>query len=140
MKLDPEMFLQVAESGLLKEIGDNLKTYFAPTTTTYQKVVGERGGLVIGESDNLYEKIEVQNPRSVILPLAQVNMVANVSFHLLAQQLAVFFGTRPEINKEAVFSTTFDNIRRLTAYYVKLLKEEGPDESHGKGTDNGSAG
>lgn len=139
MKLDPESFLQVAEAALLTELGDKLKTHFSPKIVEYRKVSGERGGLLIGESDELYERLELDNPRSAIKPLAQVNMVANVSFHLLAQQLAVFFGARPEVNKEAVFDTTFDNIRRLTAYYVKLLKEEEQHEGHGERPGGGAA-
>lgn len=139
MKLDPQAFLEVTEATLLKEIGEKLRTFFDQESVEYRELEKDVAAMLLNGNNTLYEKIAVRNPRSAVMPVAQVNMVANVSFHLLAQQLAVFFSTKPEINKDAVFQTTFDNIRRLTAYYVKLLKEEGQNEGHGEGPGGGSA-
>lgn len=130
--MDPKTFLELTEAALLKDIGERLHTFFAPDTVEYKKAEGDRAGLTIAEGDELYDKVVTKNPRSAILPLAQVNMVANVTVHLMAQQLAVLFYQRKEIDRTKVFETTIDNIRRMTAHYMKLVGEESENEDNGK--------
>ena len=119
--MDPKTFLELTEAALLKDIGERLHLFFSPESVEYKQIPGNE--------QNLYEKVSENNPRSAVLPLAQVNMVANVTFHLMAQQLAMLFHQRPEIDKDKVFQTTLDNVRRLVAYYTGVIKEGKPDEN-----------
>ena len=119
--MDPKQFLELTESALLKDIGERLHSFFSGKTSAYEPTEDGSG---------LYKKVECDNPRSAVLPIAQVNMVANVTFHLMAQQLAVLFHQRPTIDKEKVFQTTMDNVRRLTVYYMSLVTEEKLNEDN----------
>ncbi len=113
-------FMELTEAELLKAVGDQLHSFFAPKVSEYRELPREQGS-----SEELrYEKVEVANPRAAILPVAQVNIVANASFHILATQLAVILHQRPELSAESVYQNTFDNIKRLTARYLEVAKGE----------------
>jgi hypothetical protein len=136
--MDPKLFLELTEAGLLKTIGEELKKFFAETSVEYLVEHSPATGDGTKDAENtFYVRREVPNPRNAIHPLAQINMVANITFHLMAQQLAVLFNERPGIDRQQVFTTSGDNIKRLTIHYLKLMKETS-DESTSKGLTEGA--
>jgi hypothetical protein len=113
--MTPQEFLEVTQASLLSHLGEELHKFFAP------------------EIEKL-DKASIPNPRSAIKPIAQLNMVANVTFHLMAQQLALVLHEMPELNREKVLKTTFENIRKLVNQYSKeIQKEEENGKTHGEG-------
>jgi hypothetical protein len=126
--MDPKIFLALTEEALLVEVSKLFREFFAEDTVIYEPDL---------EHDGSYKKRLDKNVRSTILPLAQVNMIANVTFHLMAQQMALLFLERPNIDRKKVFETAGENIKRLTVHYLKLMKES-PDEDNSKGTEAGN--
>lgn len=145
--MDPKAFLELTEATLLTDVSKYLKEYFAGTSEIFtkwdeaQEQAGPYKELYQKAEDGSYQRIpeslrgllyfkrDSQNPRSAILPMAQVNMVANITFHLMAQQIAVLFALKPGTSREKVFETTFENVRKLVLRYVSTINEE----DHGKG-------
>lgn len=143
--LDPQTFLELTEAALLKDIGERLRSFFDEYQETYvhQDHTDEFYTAVNGEDfeqihGGLYKLRREKNPRSAIQPMAQINMVANVTFHLMAQQLALLFASRPGINKKEVYDTVLANVKKLVAQYTEAMKEEANEQADGKGSSDRS--
>jgi hypothetical protein len=113
--MDQKTFLDLAEVSLLKETGENFIKFFGDTRTEYDPDLNQAGNFL---------KREIQNPFSAILKGGQINTIANVTFHLMAQQIAMVLHTRQNVSKEKIFETTFENIRRLVVRYSQAMREE----------------
>jgi hypothetical protein len=149
----------VTEAKLLTSLGESLHDFFADFKPLYtpwneaQKDAGELRNLYQKVGENQYQPLptvlqnllffkgEEVNPAAAVQPIAQCNMVANVTFHLMAQQIAIVLHGLPELDKEKVFATSFENIKKLVNEYEKeIQKEEGKDgETHGQRPSDGSA-
>jgi hypothetical protein len=148
--IDPKTFIDATEAALLKDVGERFKSYFNNYLDEYvgwDECQKEAGGLKTLWQDHeshmpeprfeklpenlqslLYFKRQAKNPRSVITPMGQVNMIANVTFHLMAQQLALLFTQAPDMSREKVYQTAFENVRKLTLTYLNMIRE---DSNHG---------
>jgi hypothetical protein len=120
--MDPKTFLELTESQLLTETGEMLRGFFSKELVEYKPT----------STEGTYEKVTRPNPRTSIYPMAQINMISNVIFHIMAQQLAILFYERPNISRQEVFETTSDNIRRLVVKYLKDIKEGKEEEEKAK--------
>jgi len=128
--MTPQEFLEVTQASLLSHLGEELHKFFSENRIEYLR--DDQA------TSNSYLKYETPNPSSSIKPIAQLNMVANVTFHLMAQQLALVLHEMPELNREKVLKTTFDNIRKLVNQYSKeIQKEEENGKTHGEGDSAG---
>lgn len=116
--------IAVVEAELLTELSNRLREFFSDKITTYEAHYRDLDDF----PKEFFTRKETLNPRSAITPIAQVNIVANVSFHLVAQQIALLFHARKNINKQEVLNTTFDNIRRLVVTYMHSMQEGEHDE------------
>jgi hypothetical protein len=117
-------FLKVTEAELLVTVGETLKDAFSPTVTIPAHVTED--GIFVAEKT-------IPNPRATIPAPTQVSIIINVTFHLLAQQLAIMFMTVKSLNRKDVMKTTMDNLKRLTIVYLRDIRdaESGKDgESH----------
>jgi hypothetical protein len=119
--------IKQAEADLLKHIGEELKKFFDATAITYRED-GRDCADPDGSFSTVYRMEKHGNPRSLISPMAQVNMVANVTFHLMAQQLALLFLSKPQLSRVETFETAFDNVRALTMQYTRQIREEAKHE------------
>jgi len=157
--MNPKEFLEVTEAALLTHLGEELHKFFAEYNTIYTS--WDEAQVNAGSLRVLYQcqdgasfvplppalqkmllfKREEKNPKSSILPVAQCNMVANATFHLLAQQIAIVLHEMPNLNVEKVLETSFANIRKLVARYQKEIQEEEAKngQDHGEGHPTQSA-
>lgn len=153
--MHPKEFLQVTEAKLLTALGEKLHNFFdeylplytpwneaqkeaRELKTLYQKVGEDKyQPLPATLQDLLYFKRSEVNPAAAVQPIAQCNMAANATFHLMAQQIAIVLHGMPDLNKEKVFETTFGNIRKLVENYAKDIQEE--EAKHGETHDQGPA-
>lgn len=148
--MDLKTFLELTEAALLKDVGERFKSFFSDYSDEYVKwdeCQKEAGGLKTLWQDHeshmpepsfvrlpealqalLYFKRSAKNPRSAVTPMGQVNMMANVTFHLMAQQLALLFTRQPDMSRIRVFDTAFDNVRKLTKTYLDLIERDSPRE------------
>jgi len=155
--MHPKEFLEVTEASLLSHLGEELHRFFAdrkPLWTPWDEAQHDAGGLrtlyqqVDGKFEPLpaslqallYFKREEMNPASAVQPLAQCNIVANATFHLMAQQIAIVLHEMPELNKEKVLQTSFENIRKLVTRYMKAIVEETQDENNDRRDQAGGSG
>lgn len=161
--MNPKEFLQLTEAKLLTHLGEQLHEFFKDRTTLwtpwdeaqsnagelktlYQRVSEDsKFGIQVNDHQPLppnlqkllYLKREEMNAASAVQPLAQCNMVANVTFHLMAQQIAIVLHEMPELNKEKVLETSFENIKKLVVRYSKEIREE--EKRNGKAHSEGLA-
>jgi hypothetical protein len=119
-----------AESKLLLHVGEELKKFFDP------KII-RREHYHRDETKVLVKEVAEDNPFASVPKFAQVNVIANVTFHLLAQQLALFFISQPQESRSDIYEVAFGNIRALTAQYLKQIKEEIQNETNGEGRSGG---
>ena len=151
--MHPKEFLQITEANLLTDLGKEINKFFedhheiytawdeaqkdaGDLKVLYQQInSGNYQALPDGLQSKLFFKRTSANPASSVQPLAQLNMVANVTFHLLAQQLALVLHQMPELNRETVLKTTFENIRKLVSKYTKMVEseKETQNEAHDQG-------
>jgi hypothetical protein len=149
--MHPKEFLEVTEAKLLSHLGDQLHVFFSdrtpiwtswdeaqkeagPLKTLYQvDEHGKQNALPVGLQKLLYFKREEMNPASAVKPIAQCNMVANATFHLMAQQIAIVLHEMPNLDKEKVLQTSYDNIRKLVDKYLEMAKQETHNEDHDQG-------
>jgi len=154
--MHPKEFLEITEAQLLSHLGDQLHEFFAdrkPLWTSWDEAQKDAGSLKTlyqfneGEYEPLppalqrilFFRREEMNPASAVKPLAQCNMAANATFHMMAQQIAIVLTEMPELNKEKVLATSYENIRKLVDKYLEMAKaekEEIHNESHGEGPKN----
>ena len=152
--MDPKAYIAMTEAELLTDLGERLHYFFAEThplwtswddaqegagdlKVLYQKTEKGFEPLPPNLQKILFFKREEANKASAIQPIAQLNMVANVTFHLMSQQLALILHEMPEMNKEKALKTTFENITKLVNRYEEEIqkadKESKDEQTHGKG-------
>lgn len=129
------LMIKETEADLLKHIGEELKSFFNPETIQYSEWRGPPPFVEEKPQPSLWQRFEQRNPRADIAPMAQINIVANVTFHLMAQQLALLFLSKPGISRTEVYDTAFSNVRALTLQYIKQIREE-THETDGEGSND----
>ena len=154
--MKPQEFVEITEAQLLSHLGEQLHEFFGDNRTIWttwddaQDGAGVLKNLYQFDGTNytqlpaalqkqLYFKRMQQNPASTIQPVAQCNMVANATFHLLAQQIAIVTAEMPELTMDKVLETSFNNIKKLVDLYadqIKMAQEE--EAKHGKSNGEGS--
>lgn len=150
--MHPKQFLEITEAKLLTALGEKLHEFFedfstiysswnevqaeaGPLKTLYQNINGAFQPMPENLQALLYFQRQEVNPSAAVQPLAQCNMVANATFHLMAQQIAIVLHGMPELKRETVLNTTTENIGKLVEVYLKEIQEkEGTDaEADGEG-------